>query len=137
MNLEYFPALNACLNSVSACLLIAGFIFIRRKNVFAHRICMGSAFIVSLLFLASYLYYHYHHGSTPFSGQGAVRFIYFFILITHTVLAALVPFLAVRTIYLAVRERFDKHVKIARWTFPLWLYVSITGVVIYWMLYRL
>jgi len=135
MTLEYFPAFNAALNSVSACLLISGFIFIRRKNIFAHRICMGSAFVVSLLFLASYLYYHYHHGSTSFTGQGAIRYIYFFILITHTVLAALVPFLAVTTIYLAVRERFDKHVKFARWTFPLWLYVSVTGVVIYWMLY--
>jgi putative membrane protein len=137
MDLEYFPALNAALNSISACLLIAGLIFIRRKNIFAHRICMGSAFFVSLLFLASYLYYHYHHGSTPFTGQGTIRSIYFFILITHTVLAAIVPILAVTTIYRAIRGQFDKHVRIARWTFPLWLYVSITGVVIYWMLYRL
>lgn len=137
MTLEHFPLLNAVLNGTSACLLITGFIFIRRKNVFAHRICMGSAFIVSLLFLASYLYYHYYHGSTHFPRQGIVRFIYLFILITHTFLAAIVPPLALTTIYRAVRGQFDKHVRIARWTFPLWLYVSVTGVVIYWMLYRL
>ena len=131
------PTLNACLNATSTLLLLLGFYFIRQRNIQAHRACMGGAFFVSILFLISYLIYHYHTGSTRFTGQGAIRFVYFSILLSHTVLAALVPFLAVFTLLHALRERYDKHRRIARWTLPIWLYVSITGVVVYLMLYHL
>jgi putative membrane protein len=133
----YLPTLNACLNATSALLLLLGFYFIRRRNIQAHRTCMGGAFLVSILFLVSYLIYHYHAGSTRFTGQGMVRVAYFTILISHTVLAALVPFLAVITLLRALRGQFKKHRRIARWTLPIWLYVSVTGVVVYLMLYHL
>lgn len=137
MNLNYsvLPSLNAALNSASAILLAAGFYFIRAKNVAAHRFCMVSAFIVSVIFLISYLVYHAHAGTTHFKGTGFVRPVYFSILTTHTVLAAFTPFLAVTALYRAFRRDFERHKKTARITLPLWIYVSVTGVVIYVMLY--
>jgi len=131
------PTVNAFLNGTSAALLTIGYLFIRQKKVTAHKICMVSAFAVSSLFLISYLVYHYHTGSTPFGGQGWIRSLYFALLISHIILAALIVPLALTTIYRAWREQFNKHVKMARWTLPLWMYVSVTGVVIYWMLYHL
>ncbi len=137
MSISELPTLNAILNSISAIFLITGYVFIRRKQIKAHRACMTGAFVTSTLFLISYLVYHYNHGSTGFQGQGAVRAVYFSILITHTILAAaIVPMIFV-TFSRALRERFDRHRKIARWTLPLWLYVSVTGVVVYLMLYQL
>ena len=131
------PALNATLNAVSAVLLVLGYLFIRRRKIAAHKLCMISAFATSTLFLASYLVYHYHVGSKPFSGQGAIRAVYFSILISHVVLAAAIVPLALVTLRRAWKEQFDRHARIARRTLPIWLYVSVTGVVVYWMLYRL
>ncbi|HKY34094.1 MAG TPA: DUF420 domain-containing protein [Candidatus Polarisedimenticolia bacterium] len=131
------PTLNAALNAASAALLVAGWLFIRRRRIAAHRACMAAAFAVSTAFLISYLVYHYHAGSVPFPGAGAARRIYFAVLITHIVLAAAILPLALVTLWLALRERFAAHARLARWTLPLWLYVSVTGVVVYWMLYRL
>lgn len=131
------PHLNATLNATSAILLIAGYWFIKRGRVVAHRRCQLSAVTASVLFLISYLVYHYHHGATRFPGQGIVRPIYFTILTTHTVLAVvIVPFVIV-TVLRAKRGDFLRHKAIARWTLPMWLYVSITGVVVYLMLYHL
>jgi uncharacterized membrane protein YozB (DUF420 family) len=129
------PTVNAILNSTSAVLLVTGFAFIKKGQIQKHLICMASALMVSTLFLISYLFYHYHVGSVRYQGIGFLRTIYFTILISHTILAALIVPLILRTLYLAVRGRFDLHRRWARWTFPLWLYVSITGVVIYAMLY--
>ncbi len=135
--LSSLPALNASLNAASGVLLLVGYFFIRRQRVTAHKACMVAAFGVSTLFLASYLYYHYHVGATRFSGQGWVRPFYFTLLISHTVLAALIVPLVLTTLYRAVTGRFERHVRIARWTLPIWIYVSFTGVIIYWMLYHL
>jgi putative membrane protein len=129
--------LNAILNATATVLLLAGFVFIRRKQVAAHRACMLSALAVSAVFLISYLTYHYHVGEVRFSGTGWVRPLYFMILIPHVMLAGLIVPLALATAYFALQTRFTTHRKIARWTWPLWMYVSITGVVIYFMLYRL
>lgn len=118
-------------------LLIAGYSFIRARNVAAHRACQISAFVVSLLFLTSYLIYHYHHGSTRFQGTGIVRPIYFTILTTHTILAIVIVPLIIITLYRALRRDFMRHRRIARITLPLWLYVSITGVIVYLMLYQI
>jgi uncharacterized membrane protein YozB (DUF420 family) len=137
MELTDLPALNATLNSISAVLLGCGYYFIRRRQIPQHRLCMTLAFMCSCLFLASYLVYHYNVGSVPFTGQGWIRPVYFTILITHIVLAAAIVPLALVTLYRAWRERFAQHRRIARWTWPLWMYVSVTGVVIYWMLYEL
>jgi putative membrane protein len=131
------PAVNAALNSLSAILLVGGYLFIRSRNIKAHRACMLSAFASSILFLASYLVYHYQVGSVPFKGQGGIRLVYFTILLTHTILATTVVPLALVTLFRAFKERFDAHRRIARWTFPIWLYVSVTGVIVYWMLYRM
>lgn len=131
------PALNALLNSAAALCLVAGYLMIRRGRRQAHRRAMLGAFTCSVLFLISYLVYHASAGSTRFPGTGLWRQIYLSILLTHTVLAAAVPFLAVITLRRAFAERFDRHRRIARWTLPIWLYVSVTGVVIYWMLYRM
>lgn len=131
------PTVNAFLNGTSFILLLTGFYFIRRRQITAHKICMISAFVVSGLFLTSYLIYHYNVGSVRFTQEGWIRPLYFAILISHSILAATVPILAPITLYRAWKEKFEKHVKIARWTLPIWLYVSITGVIIYWMLYRL
>jgi len=135
--LSFLPTLNALLNSTSAVLLVTGYFFIRRKRVAAHKACMVSAFVVSALFLASYVYYHVHHGSTPFPGRGWVRGVYFAILIPHVILAASILPLALVTLYRAWKGDFERHRRLARWTLPLWLFVSVTGVVVYWMLYRL
>ena len=137
MTINDLPLLNAVLNSCSALLLLAGFYFIRRRRILAHRAMMISAFVVSLLFLASYLWYHSQVGTVHFTGSGFIRPVYFTILTSHTALAAAVPFLAVITLSRGLRGRFDRHKKIAHWTLPIWLYVSVTGVVIYLMLYRL
>ena len=135
--LTALPALNATLNGACALLLLAGFLCIRRQRVAAHKACMASACVASALFLASYLTYHYQVGSVRFTGQGWVRPVYFAVLLSHTVLAAAVVPLALVTLARALRGRFDRHVRIARWALPVWLYVSVTGVVIYWMLYHL
>jgi uncharacterized membrane protein YozB (DUF420 family) len=137
ISISALPALNAILNATSAVLLSLGFMFIRRKNVTAHQVCMVAAFCVSTVFLISYLTYHYYHGSTSFTGQGWMRPVYFSILISHTVLAAATVPLVLITLARALRGRFDRHKRIARWTFPIWVYVSVTGVVVYWMLYQL
>ena len=131
------PALNATLNLTSAVLLGAGYYFIRNRNIRAHKACMVSALITSTVFLASYLVYHYNVGNVLFTKQGWIRPVYFFTLITHVTLAIVILPLVLRTAWLAFRGRFDKHVRIARWTFPLWMYVSVTGVIVYLMLYRL
>jgi len=131
------PHVNASLNALGAGLLVTGYLFIRQKKIAAHRACMIAAFCLSILFLVSYLAYHSQVGSVKFQGTGAVRTFYLTILATHSLLAAIVPFLALITLWRALRQRFEKHVKIARWTLPIWLYVSITGVVVYWMLYHL
>ena len=135
--MTYLPTLNACLNATSALLLIAGFYFIHQRNIAAHRACMVSAVIVSTLFLISYLTYHYSAGTTHFTGQGLVRICYFALLLSHTILAAIVPVLALVTLWRAVRGQYEKHRRLARWTLPIWLYVSVTGVVVYAMLYHL
>lgn len=134
--LALLPSLNAGLNATSAFLLILGFIFIKQGAWTGHALCMCSALGTSTLFLISYLIYHSFHGATPFPGQGWVRPVYFTILISHTVLALVTPPLAFVTLYRALRSRFERHRKIARISFPIWLYVSFTGVLIYWMLYR-
>jgi uncharacterized membrane protein YozB (DUF420 family) len=136
MDVSMFPAINASLNATSGVLLVLGYTFIRRRAVAAHKITMITACFTTILFLACYLFYHYHHGSTPFLGKGPVRAVYFTILISHTILAVVnLPFV-VRTLYLALKGDFTRHAKIARLTFPIWLYVSVTGVIVYWMLYR-
>lgn len=137
MTLRDLPTLNAALNAVSAALLVAGYRFIRRREIARHRACMLAAFGVSVLFLVSYLVYHANVGSVRFPGTGALRTAYLAILLSHTVLAAAVPFLAVLTLVRALQQSFDRHRRIARWTLPIWLYVSVTGVVVYWMLYHL
>jgi len=137
MTVAQLPTLNAALNTLSAVFLCAGYFFIRTKNRDNHRRCMVVALACSTLFLISYLAYHFQVGSVGFKGQGWIRPVYFTILITHTILAAAVVPLALVTLSRALRERFDAHRRIARWTFPIWLYVSVTGVVIYLMLYGL
>ncbi len=137
ISLPPWPTFNAALNALSALLLATGYFFIRRKQVAIHRAFMGAAFLTSSLFLASYLGYHYYVGATSFKGQGWIRPVYFFILLTHTTLAALTVPLALLTLSRALREQFDRHRRIARWTLPIWLYVSITGVIVYAMLYHL
>jgi uncharacterized membrane protein YozB (DUF420 family) len=133
----HLPAVNAALNSMSAALLVAGFFYIRSGKPQAHKTCMLAALACSTLFLISYLVYHYQVGSVPFKGQGWIRPVYFAILLTHTILAAVVVPLVLLTVTRGLRQRFDAHRRIARWTFPVWLYVSVTGVVVYWMLYWL
>ncbi len=137
LDVSLLPTVNAALNGTAAVLLVCGYFLIRARRVKAHRAVMLSAFVCSVLFLTSYLYYHSQAGSVRFPGTGPVRTLYLTILLTHTVLAAAVPFLAVITLVRALRRRFDRHRAIARWTLPIWLYVSATGVVIYWMLYRM
>ena len=137
MDLTDLPDVNATLNSVSAALLTTGYVLIRRGRADLHRLCMLAAFATSTLFLISYLVYHANVGSVAFARQGAIRVVYFTLLISHIILAALILPLALVTLARAVRGRFDKHVAIARWTLPIWLYVSVTGVIVYWMLYRM
>ncbi len=135
--LHDLPTVNAVLNGTAAVLLVWGYTLIRRKKVEQHRRVMLSAFAVSVIFLTCYLVYHYNVGSVRFPRPGWVKTVYLTILFTHTVLAVTVPFLAVITLNRALRGRFDKHRKIARWTFPIWLYVSVTGVIVYLMLYHI
>jgi uncharacterized membrane protein YozB (DUF420 family) len=132
-----FPVINATLNGSSAVLLFTGRALIKRGRMAAHRAVMIAAVATSSLFLTSYLYYHYHVGSVRFQGQGWSRPVYFTILISHTILAAAIVPLVIITLNRGLRSRFDKHRAIARWTYPLWMYVSVTGVVIYFMLYHL
>jgi putative membrane protein len=129
--------LNASLNGLSALLLISGYGFIRRKWIQAHKACMGSAFLCSTAFLVSYLIYHARVGSVHFQGQGNIRIFYFALLLSHTLLAVLVLPLALLTIQRAWRGEFERHRAIARWTLPIWLYVSSTGVLVYFLLYHL
>ena len=136
---EDLPGVNAILNASSALLLIAGYVAIRRRAVTVHKSLMLSALTVSAVFLASYLYYHFavkNGRPTPFTGTGTIRGVYFTILLTHTILAIVVAPLALTTAYFGLRNKLLRHMRLARWTLPIWLYVSVTGVIVYWMLYR-
>ena len=137
MDIADLPTLNASLNALAAAFLVAGYICIRRGRRQAHKRCMLAALSISALFLASYLVYHYNAGSRPFPGQGAIRVIYFAILIPHVLLAFTVLPLALLTTARGLRAQYDRHVKVARWTLPVWLYVSVTGVIVYLMLYQM
>ena len=137
MEIADLPALNATLNALATLFLITGYVFIRQERREAHKRCMIAALVTSALFLTSYVTYHANAGSRPFAGQGVIRLVYFAILIPHVTLAAVVLPLALTTATRGLRSQFDRHVKIARWTLPLWLYVSVTGVVIYLMLYKM
>lgn len=137
ISITELPALNATLNGVSAALLAGGFLSILNRKILLHKIFMLSAFFTSTVFLVSYLTYHAHVGSVRFNHFGWIRPVYFSILLTHTILAALIVPLVLVTLSRALKGKFEKHKKIARWTLPLWFYVSVTGVVIYWMLYRM
>jgi uncharacterized membrane protein YozB (DUF420 family) len=137
LTISDLPALNATLNGIAAILLVTGYLFIKQGRRRQHQWCMLGALTTSALFLVSYVTYHLHAGSRPFPGQGPIRVVYFAILITHVVLAAVIVPLALVTAVRGLRSQFDQHVRIARWTFPVWVYVSVTGVVIYLMLYEL
>ena len=137
IDVSSMPAINAGLNATSTVLLVTGYFFIRRRRVQAHMRCMLAAFVTSMLFLTCYLVYHFRVGHVEFRGAGAIRPLYLAILGSHVLLAFTVPPLALTTLYRAFREQFDRHKAIARWTLPIWLYVSVTGVVVYWMLYKL
>jgi len=131
------PALNATLNAISFVLLVTGYVFIRRKQWRKHRACMIAALIASGLFLTSYVIYHAQVGSVPFQKTGWIRTVYFAVLIPHVILAALMVPPVIVTVSRGLSAKYDKHRRIARLTLPVWLYVSITGVIVYWMLYRL
>ncbi len=135
--LTTLPLLNAILNSISALLLGSGYLAIRRRRVGTHRACMLAACLSSALFLTSYLVYHYHVGSKHFPGQGTIRVVYLAILGSHTLLAAAIVPLVLLTLSRALRAQWSRHRRLARWTLPLWFYVSVTGVIIYVMLYQL
>ena len=137
MDISDLPALNASLNGVAGCFLAAGYVLIRRKRIAAHRACMVAAFTASTLFLISYVVYHAHIGSRPFPGSGGVRLLYFAILISHITLAAAIVPMALVTLRRGLMLDVARHRRIARWTWPLWMYVSVTGVIIYLMLYKL
>jgi uncharacterized membrane protein YozB (DUF420 family) len=137
MQISDLPALNATLNGIAAIFLTAGYVQIRRGYKERHKRCMLAALATSAIFLVSYVIYHLNIGSRPFPGQGAVRVLYFAILITHVILAAAILPLALMTAARGLRGQYDRHVRIARWTLPIWLYVSVTGVVIYLMLYQM
>ena len=136
-DLTIFPAINATLNGISAVLITTGRALIRRNNMRLHRASMIAAVATSSLFLASYLYYHAHVGSVHFPGQGWVRPVYFVLLTSHTVLAVTVVPLVLLALSAALRGRFDRHRRIVRWAYPIWLYVSVTGVIVYLMLYQI
>lgn len=137
MQIADLPAVNAALNALAAIFLTTGYVMIRRGRRDLHKRCMLAALTTSALFLVSYVTYHANTGSRPFPGQGVVRVVYFAILITHVILAAAILPLALTTAARGLTAQYDRHVRIARWTLPLWLYVSVTGVVIYLMLYRM
>jgi uncharacterized membrane protein YozB (DUF420 family) len=136
LSISDLPTLNAALNATSAILVGSGFYFIKQKNTAAHKACMIAALAVSTVFLTSYLIYHYNVGSVRFMKSGWIRDVYFPLLISHTILAALVLPLVLRTAFLAFKGRIPNHMRIAKWTFPTWMYVSVTGVVVYLMLYH-
>ena len=131
------PAVNATLNAISGWFLFVGYVLIRRRQINAHRNAMLGAFASSTLFLISYLVYHAHAGSRPFTGQGALRYVYFTILISHVILAAAILPMAIATLSRGLRGKYPEHRRIARWTFPTWMYVSVTGVIVYLMLYQM
>ncbi|TGE23023.1 DUF420 domain-containing protein [Hymenobacter metallicola] len=131
---KFLPALNAVLNSLTALCLVLGYYFIRNKQVLRHRAMMGTAFLLGSLFLVSYVVYHSQVPSTKFGGEGLIRTVYYFVLLTHIVLAAVTVGLVLFTLYFALTDQFAKHRRIARWTFPIWLYVSVTGVIVYFMI---
>jgi putative membrane protein len=135
MSVTDLSTLNAALNATAATLLACGYLMIRRRRIAAHRAFMIAAWVVSVMFLASYTVYHVFAGSRPYTGAGALRAVYFAILISHVTLAAAVLPLAITTLARALARRFDAHARLARWTLPIWLYVSVTGVVVYVMLY--
>ena len=137
MSVTDLPALNATLNAISFGFLVSGYVFIRRGRRVAHRNCMVGALITSALFLTSYVIYHFNVGSVPFQKMGWIRTVYFAVLIPHVILAAAIVPMILVTVSRAWSKRFDKHRRIARWTLPLWLYVSITGVIVYLMLYQM
>ena len=137
MTLSDLPAVNASLNALSACLLACGYLFIKQKKIRAHRNCMITAFATSTLFLIFYLVYHANVGRTVFKEPASFRPIYLTILATHTVLAVVIVPMILMSLSRALKERFEAHKKIARWTWPLWMYVSVTGVVIYLILYKI
>lgn len=137
MWIHTLPSINAALNAIAAVLLIWGYTLIRRKRIQTHRRVMITAFVTSSLFLICYIAYHVQVGSVRFAKTGPIRTVYFSILVTHTLLAATVPVLAIITLRRGLSARYDKHRKIARWTLPIWLYVSVTGVVVYLMLYHM
>lgn len=137
MTISDLPTLNAILNGIAATLLATGWVLIKRGRIAQHRACMLAAFGTSALFLVSYVIYHANVGSRPFGGQGPIRVVYFAILISHVVLAAAILPLSIVTLRRGLAARYDQHVRIARWTLPIWLYVSVTGVVVYLMLYQL
>ena len=137
MSISDLPALNASLNALASLFLLAGFVFVRQKRVEAHRLCMLAALATSVLFLASYVVYHANIGSRPFTGTGPIRVVYFAILISHVILAIAIVPLVLITVSRALTRRFDQHRRIARITWPLWMYVSVTGVLVYLMLYRM
>ena len=137
IDLSTLPTFNALLNSLSAVLLTSGYVLIRQGRTNAHRACMLAAFATSTVFLISYVIYHANVGSVAFTGQGGIRVVYFAVLFSHVVLAALILPLALVTLSRALGGRFERHRRIARWTLPVWLYVSVTGVIVYLMLYRL
>ena len=137
MTVHDLPAVNASLNALSGVLLLIGFVMVRSGRIAAHRRVMSAAFATSSLFLICYVVYHAQIGSKPFQKTGPIRTVYFFVLITHVILAAAVPVLAIVTLRRAWHGKFDRHRAIARWTLPIWLYVSVTGVIVYWMLYHL
>lgn len=137
ISVEDLPTLNATLNAISAVLLTVGYVFIRRKDRRRHKACMLAAFAMSVLFLTSYVVYHAQVGSKPFPGEGVIRALYLSILIPHVLLAATIVPLALITLSRGLSNRVDPHRRIARWTLPIWLYVSVTGVIVYLMLYQL
>ena len=137
MSITDLPAVNATLNGISAILLVIGYVLIRQRRIDQHRRVMIAAFATSTLFLICYLIYHANVGSKPFPGQGTVRTAYLTILFSHIVLAAFVPPLALITLIRGLRARYDEHARLARWTLPIWLYVSVTGVIVYVMLYQI
>lgn len=136
MNLSVLPTVNAFLNGLTGVLLLIGYFFIRRGDRNLHKKTMIAAFLTSSLFLVSYIYYHAHVGSVPFKGVGTARIVYFTILISHSILAAVIVPMAIVTLSRGLASRFDKHRQLARWTLPVWLYVSVTGVAVYLMLYH-
>lgn len=131
------PTVNATLNAVSGIFLLTGYVLIRRGQINAHRNAMLGAFASSTVFLISYLIYHAQAGSRPFTGQGAIRYVYFTVLISHVILAAAILPMAISTLSRGLRGRYVEHKRIAKWTFPTWMYVSVTGVIVYLMLYQM